>query len=61
MNACTRDKCQQGLRNCPCPQACELPITMEEPDAYSRLAVALTVVAVLMVVGLIVINFLERT
>jgi hypothetical protein len=39
--ACTADRCQQGHRACPCPQACHLPdpadATAETPASTAEL------------------------
>ncbi|MGL4651619.1 MAG: hypothetical protein ACRC1H_19585 [Caldilineaceae bacterium] len=46
---CSADGCDNG-RDCPCPEACEVPMRCGEPDfkhAAQRLAIAIVVVAVL--------------
>lgn len=38
MSACRGD-CTQGRRECPCPQACELPDVWDRPINWQKLAI----------------------
>lgn len=35
MTGCTSDRCQQGKKPCPCPEACELPVEYAEDEPLS--------------------------
>lgn len=53
-HACQADRCRQGHRACPVPQACELP---EEPPYTNAEISGFVLVVAIGIVGLCVITF----
>ena len=53
-HACQADRCRQGHRACPVPQACELP---EEPPYTNAEITGFVLVVSIGIVGLCVITF----
>lgn len=51
MNACMREKCNEGRKTCPCPDACEQPdtplFTTGDAFAWMDLVLSLAVAAFL--------------